>query len=195
MEARLIHSMLDGVPGVLAVDVMVVTKIVAVTHEPARISPAALASALNSAGLQARLASGHGGGSQEPLKRPPRDGVLRCLACLRWHPALPPPLVVVAGLLLLVNLLLLLLVPGPRVPWLLQQGVLALIAAAIAIPPVLRKAWAGLAARNVDMNCLVRVGGAAAAGACSRAVMLCVRSSHTCALSCAMVCMRPQRLR
>lgn len=186
MESRLIHNILDSVPGVQSVDVMVVTKMVAVQHDPAAISPAALVAALNSAGLQASLnkhstsggacnptaAGGTDGGSGSicssgccasgaglPMRRgwqqavQPR-GLARLLAALRGNPSVPPLCVLVSALLLVVNLLLLL--PGLHAPKLLQKGLLALIAAAVAVPPVLKKAWHGLKNRNLDMNSLVR---------------------------------------
>jgi cation transport ATPase len=177
MESRLIHNILDSVPGVLSVNVMVVTKMVAVHHDPAAISPAALVAALNSAGLQASLnkhsstsggteAASAGGAAcssgccgtglptrsawqQTVQKRSP----VRLLAALRGNPSLPPLCVLVAALLLVVNLLMLL--PGLHVPGVLHKGLLALIAAAVAVPPVLKKAWHGLRARNLDMNSLV----------------------------------------
>jgi copper chaperone CopZ len=162
MESRLIHNILDTVPGVLSVEVMVVTKIVAVHHDPAAISPAALVAALNSAGLQASLSkhSTSGGaapaaaaaaraggacsssccsigraadGAQEQMQ--PRSVLAQLLAAARGSPSLPPLYILVSGMLLVVNLLLLL--PGVGAPSLLRQGLLALIAAAIAIPPVL----------------------------------------------------------
>ncbi|WIA31711.1 hypothetical protein OEZ86_002587 [Tetradesmus obliquus] len=49
-------------------------------------------------------------------------------------------------------------------PVLLQQGLFALVAAAVGVPPVLRKAWAGLKNRNLDMNCLVVVALAGSVG-------------------------------
>jgi cation transport ATPase len=61
--------------------------------------------------------------------------------------------VLAAALLLLVNLVLLL--PGLRMPALIQKGLLALLAALLAVPPVLKKAWMGLKNRNLDMNSLV----------------------------------------
>lgn len=182
MESRLIHNILDSVPGVLSVDVMVVTKMVAVQHEPAAISPAALVAALNSAGLQASLNkhSSSGGAAtgaatsgagmcssgccgeglpvRSPWQRQPlqqQRGLSRLLAALRGNPALPPLCVLLSALLLAVNLLLLL--PGSGVPHLLQKGLLALIAAAVAVPPVLKKAWNGLKNKNLDMNSLVSV--------------------------------------
>jgi cation transport ATPase len=181
MESRLIHNILDSVPGVLSVDVMVVTKMVAVQHEPAAISPAALVAALNSAGLQASLNKHSTSGGSEPAaaatsrpgmcssgccgegqamssswQRQPsqqRRGLYWLLAVLRGHPALPPVCVLLSALLLVVNLLLLL--PGAGVAHLLQKGLLALVAAAIAVPPVLKKAWNGLKNKNLDMNSLV----------------------------------------
>lgn len=156
---------------------MVVTKMVAVHHDPAAISPAALVAALNSAGLQASLnkhstsggqtpaaaagacSSGccgstllpHSRSWQQPLQQ--RSGVLRLLARLRDNKSLPPLSVLASGLLLLINLLLLL--PAIPTPGLLQKGLLALVAAAVAVPPVLRKAYMGLKNRNLDMNSLV----------------------------------------
>lgn len=220
MESRLIHSILDSVPGVMSVDVMVVTKMVSVHHNPAIISPAALVAALNSAGLQASLnkhstgggaaspASGRGAGSssagaahcssgccgtalptssfcQQPAHmRPQERGCFGLLGALRANPSVPPLCVLASGLLLLVNLLMLL--PGISVPSLLEKGLLALIAAAVAVPPVLKKAWAGLRNRNLDMNSLVSVGcgggkhshqtsalAAAAAAACGHVYHLC----------------------
>jgi cation transport ATPase len=177
MESRLIHNILDSVPGVLSVNVMVVTKMVAVHHDPAAISPAALVAALNSAGLQASLnkhstsggteAAAAGGGAcssgccgtglptrsswQQTVQQ---RGPLWLLAALRGSPSLPPLCVLASALLLVVNLLMLL--PGLHVPGILHKGLLALIAAAVAVPPVLKKAWHGLKARNLDMNSLVR---------------------------------------
>lgn len=181
MESRLIHNILDSVHGVMSVDVMVVTKMVAVHHDPAAISPAALVAALNSAGLQASLNKHSTSGGQEPpaaagacssgccgstllphsspWQQQPlqqRSGVLRLLASLRDNKSLPPLSVMASGLLLLINLLLLL--PGMPTPGLLQKGLLALIAAAVAVPPVLRKAYMGLKNRNLDMNSLVSKG-------------------------------------
>lgn len=178
MESRLIHNILDSVPGVLSVNVMVVTKMVAVHHDPAAISPAALVAALNSAGLQASLnkhstsggtnaAAAAAGGSacstgccgtglptrsawQQTVQQ---RGPLRLLAALRGNPSVPPLCVLVSALLLVVNLLMLL--PGVNVPAILQKGLLAVLAAAVAVPPVLKKAWHGLKARNLDMNSLV----------------------------------------
>lgn len=181
MESRLIHSILDSVPGVLSVEVMVVTKTVAVHHDPTAISPAALVAALNSAGLQASLhkhstgggahsiASGGGHkacssgccGSGLPTTHTWHDTAdLRqqsvfgkLLAAMQGHPSVPPLGIMVSGSLLLVNLLLLL--PGIAAPYLFVKGLLALVAAAIAVPPVVKKAWAGLRNRNLDMNSLV----------------------------------------
>jgi cation transport ATPase len=157
MESRLIHSILDNVPGVLSVDVGVVTKLVSVHHEPHVISPAAIVAALNSAGLQASLTSRSTGGqgpadSSSSSRQAGKPGMLRCITRLQQHPALPPLSVLGSGVLLLLSLLLLL--PGLAVPALLQQGLFALLGAAVGIPPVLRKAWAGLRNRNLDMNCL-----------------------------------------
>lgn len=179
MESRLIHNILDSVPGVIAVDVMVVTKMVTVRHHPTAISPAALVAALNSAGLQASLnkhstgggadaAPGHGtctssccrSGSMQEVQQ--HKGLWHRLvpqklrqgwAELVSHPSAPPLLVLASAALLLVNLVLLL--PGLNAPALLQKGLLALVAACLGVQPVLRKAWAGLRNRNLDMNCLV----------------------------------------
>ena len=41
--------------GVMSVNVTVMTKMVRITHDPAKVSPAVLVSALNGAGLQAKL--------------------------------------------------------------------------------------------------------------------------------------------
>jgi copper chaperone CopZ len=158
MESRLIHSILDSVPGVLSVDVGVVTKLVTVHHEPHVISPAAIVAALNSAGLQASLTTRSTGGqgpddSSSSSMQASKPGLLRCIAQLQQHPALPPLSVLGSGVLLLLSFLLLLL-PGAAAPALLQQGLFALLAAAVGVPPVLRKAWAGLKNRNLDMNCL-----------------------------------------
>lgn len=186
MESRLIHNILDSVPGVLSVDVMVVTKMVAVHHEPSAISPAALVAALNSAGLQASLNKhSSAGGADHPRSTPGGTGassccksgccsapaahgsaslqhkqgsrggagILRAVVALSNNHTLPPLCVLAAGVMLLVNLLLLL--PGIPAPKLLQKGLLALIAAAVAVPPVLKKAWHGLKNRNLDMNSLV----------------------------------------
>jgi cation transport ATPase len=156
MESRLIHSILDSVPGVLSVDVGVVTKLVTVHHEPHVISPAAIVAALNSAGLQASLTTRSTGGQgpehNSSSMHSSTPGLLRCITQLQQHPALPPLSVLGSGVLLLLSLLLLL--PGAAVPALLQQGLLALLGAAVGVPPVLRKAWAGLKNRNLDMNCL-----------------------------------------
>jgi cation transport ATPase len=162
MESRLIHSILDNVPGVLSLDVGVVTKLVTVHHEPHVISPAAIVAALNSAGLQASLTSrstsGQGPADSSSSMHAGKPGLLRCITRLQQHPALPPLSVLGSGVLLLLSLLLLLL-PGLPVPALLQQGLLALLGAAVGIPPVLRKAWAGLKNRNLDMNCLGELDG------------------------------------
>lgn len=182
MESRLIHNILDNVPGVLSVDVMVVTKMVSVHHEPAAISPAALVAALNSAGLQASLnRHSTAGGSEpagaakggmcssgccgtgphahsswpQPRTLQQRRGLSWLLAALRGSPTLPPVCVLLSALLLLVNLVL--LVPGLGAPHILQKGLLALIAAAVAVPPVLTKAWNGLKNKNLDMNSLVSI--------------------------------------
>lgn len=182
MESRLIHNILDSVPGVLSVDVMVVTKMVSVHHEPTAISPAALVAALNSAGLQASLNRHSTSGGSEPAAaaksgmcssgccgagpqahgswqqqqpQQQRRGLSWLLAALRGNPALPPVCVLLSALLLLVNLLLLL--PGVGAPHILQKGLLALIAAAVAVPPVLVKAWNGLRNKNLDMNSLVSI--------------------------------------
>jgi cation transport ATPase len=175
MESRLIHSILDSLPGVQSVDVMVVTKLVSVRHDPAAISPAALVAALNSAGLQASLnkhgttgGDGHqhcsgcgccgpadaGSSPQAAWQRrlPWLAGVVRALQG-SGGASVPPLLVLGSGLLLVVNLLLLL--PGLPTPPLLRKGLLALIAACIGVVPVLRKAWVGLKNKNLDMNCLV----------------------------------------
>lgn len=180
MESRLIHNILDHVPGVLSVDVMVVTKMVTVHHDPAAISPAALVAALNSAGLQASLnkhstsggaqqisagGSGLAGtcsssccGTSLPTsstwqRSVQQRGLIRLLAAIKGNPSLPPLSVLASALLLVINLLLLL--PGLHAPYILQKGLLALIAAAVAVPPVLKKAWHGLQNRNLDMNSLV----------------------------------------
>jgi cation transport ATPase len=65
--------------------------------------------------------------------------------------------VLAAALLLLVNLVLLL--PRLHMPALIQKGLLALLSALLAVPPVLKKAWVGLKNRNLDMNSLVSMDG------------------------------------
>lgn len=79
------------------------------------------------------------------------------LAALRGSPSLPPLPVLAAALLLLVNLVLLL--PRLHMPALIQKGLLALLSALLAVPPVLKKAWVGLKNRNLDMNSLVSMDG------------------------------------
>lgn len=154
MESRLIHSILDVVPGVLSVDVTVVMKMVTVHHEPRSISPAALIAALNSAGLQASLTSRSStqGTPSTGQQQQQQQGLWQLLNRLQHNSLLPPVTVLFSGLLLLLSLVLLL--PGVPAAAPLEHGLLALIGAAVGIPPVLRKAWAGLKGRNLDMNCL-----------------------------------------
>jgi Cd2+/Zn2+-exporting ATPase len=63
-ETRLIHAILEPMPGVRSVEVAVVTKTVTVRHDAARTPPAALVAALNGARLGASLGAGGGGGGE-----------------------------------------------------------------------------------------------------------------------------------
>lgn len=165
--------------------VTVVTKVVAVQHDPAALSPAAIAAALNGAGLQAALmASGShaaspvplgssssspspnpGGlpshhrlqGSHEQQQQELRRGASQdadwLVAAWAARPAWTPPLtVVLCGFLLLLSFLS--AIPHPAFK---AFEVLALLAAAVGVPPVLRKAYHGLRAGLVDMNTLLLV--------------------------------------
>lgn len=137
MEVRLIRNMLAGVPGVMEVQVTVVTKTVLVRHHPATISPASLVAALNRAGLQAHITT-----TDQPGMVNNSDATA--------HTWMPPGNVLLCGALLLLSMLG--LIHGASfLTW------LALAAAAAGLPPVVKRAYAALAAKTLDINTLVTI--------------------------------------
>lgn len=169
MESKVIHSLLDKLPGVQHVNVAIVTKTVHVTHDPAGTPAAAMVAALNGAGLQARLVSSRGGGagaaggpanpgccgaSHDPLQppRPDEAGWDAAPARPAW---LPPWPMLACGALVLVSLVSL----APQLPAPAAAALRACGAAAglVGCPPVVRKAWGAARAGTLDINALVLI--------------------------------------
>lgn len=144
-EVPLIHSILDKRPGIRLVKVVVPTKTVLVEHAPSVASASSILDALNKAQLQASIA-GRGGDGDDIAKK----------HCLFGVP-LPPWTVLVACVLLVLSLLHYAGGALYHLRW------AALGAAAIAAPPICRKAFESLKHYVVDINALMMI---AVAGAC-----------------------------
>lgn len=144
-EVPLIHSILDKRRGIRSVKVVVPTKTVLVEHAPSVASASSILDALNKAQLQASIA-GRGGDGVDITKEHGMFGI-----------PLPPWTVLVACVLLALYFLHYAGGALYHLRW------AALGAAAIAAPPICRKAFESLKHYVVDINALMMI---AVAGAC-----------------------------
>ena len=142
MEIPVVESALHRMPGVVSVEVAVVTKTVTVSHNPAFATPAALVAALNEARLSASLTF-------------PR---LQTKGTRSW---LPPWYVLVSIVLLLISCLHYL--SGPlNQPWMENFKWVALAPVALCLPGIALKALGALRHFVLDIHFLIAL---AAAGA------------------------------
>jgi hypothetical protein len=141
MEARLIHNILDPLPGVRRLEVALVTKTVTISHDAALTPPAVLLAALNSAGLDASIGSR-------------REAAAAGARLPPWH-------MLLAALLAALSLLSYAHHAGlGYTKW------LALGSIAFGLPPFLPKAWASARSLTLDITILmvIAVAGAVALG-------------------------------
>lgn len=142
MEVPVVEAALGHMPGVVSVEVSVVTKTVTVSHFPALASPAAMVTALNEARLGASLTF-------------PRKATREKAS---W---IPPLHVVIATVLMLISLLHYIAEPA-GVSWMVQLKWVALGAVALVLPGIVLKAFGALRHFVFDIHLLITI---AAAGA------------------------------
>ena len=142
MEIPVVEAALGRIPGVLSVEVAVVTKTVTVTHFPALAAPATMVAALNEARLEASLTFPRRQSQEKRSWIPP------------WH-------VLVSAVLVAVSLIHYL--SGPTgVSWLTYFKYVALAPVAICLPRIALKALGALRHFVFDIHLLITI---AAAGA------------------------------
>jgi len=135
-EVRVIHDMLDRFPGVLEVDVGVLTKMVTIKHT----------SAVNDVTLVARLNEAHLEASLEPVRE---NKGIKATWIPKWN-------VLLSALLLLLSLFCYLAGPLDQ-PKLKNIKWVAAGSIAIGIPPILRKAVSSVRRLRLDINFLMTV--------------------------------------
>ncbi|XP_078443245.1 putative inactive cadmium/zinc-transporting ATPase HMA3 [Wolffia australiana] len=133
-EVPLVEKILQPLPGVISVSVIITSRTVIVLHDPALISPAELAKALNEARLEASV---RGYGEKKRVRQ--------------W----PSPYTIACGVLLAISFLKPVYRP---LQW------LAVAAAACGLPPIILRAITAMRRLTLDINILmlIAVGGSIA---------------------------------
>lgn len=142
MEIPVVEACLGRIPGVVSVEVAVVTKTITARHVPSLASPAVMVAALNEARLGASLTF-------------PRE---QTMGGRSW---IPPWYVVVSAILLIISCVHYL--SGPtHTPWLEYFKWISLVPVALCLPGIALKAFGALRHFVMDIHLLITL---AAAGA------------------------------